>query len=201
MGHLLGGTPRHAAVCCTDGILRLLDQRELRAALGRELSHVYNRDISTSSVAGGFAAAIAFVAQAAVLFGGNRHRSMNPTGGCTAACAGSAGGVGDPAGDPSQSRIPSRRVNSQLTGDPLALARALGRVDAAAQAHPLAPGPRFQASSHLLIADPFSGHILFSTHPAMRKQIARLEELATESALLALSRAPPRCRRRSQYRA
>lgn len=178
-----GRNPANAAVCCTEGILQILDERELRGVLGHELMHVYNRDILIGSVAAALAGIITSVAQFLMFFGGGRDSRDNPLGplGLLAMMFLAPFAATLIRMSISRTReFEADRSGARLTGDPLALASALRKLEEGTALRPLQQTPQLENVSHLFIAHPFRGvglARLFATHPPMDERIQRLEEM------------------------
>ena len=150
----VGYSARSAAVCCTEGLLRLLSLAELRAVLAHELAHVTRRDVAVFSWSAGLASLVASCPLIAVLL----HITA-----------------------PSGREYGADMDGALLTGEPMILASALRKIDTAALAQPLPTRGTLAAASHLMIAHPFPSYGLggmLSTHPPTSERVRRLEALS-----------------------
>ncbi|WP_097322826.1 zinc metalloprotease HtpX [Paractinoplanes atraurantiacus] len=179
-----GRNPQHAAVAVTTGITQLLDRRELRAVIGHELSHVYNRDILISSVAAALAGIITSIAQLAIflpLGGSDDDDSPNPAALLAMLILGPMAATIIQLAISRNREYQADADGAALTGDPLALASALEKIQYGAQRLPLPADNRLTSAAHLMIANPLKGGgiaSLFSTHPPMEQRVARLRQQA-----------------------
>jgi heat shock protein HtpX len=181
-----GRNPENAAVCCTQGILGLLDERELRGVLAHELMHVYNRDILTASVAAAIAGVISTIGQFlsfGMIFGGggSSDENRNPVAGLALAILAPFAAMVVQLAISRTREYDADEDGARLTGDPLALASALRKLELGVARAPLAPTQKVVNASHMMIANPFRAQDvsrLMSTHPPMAERIARLEQMA-----------------------
>ncbi|HEY6116887.1 MAG TPA: zinc metalloprotease HtpX [Candidatus Dormibacteraeota bacterium] len=182
-----GRNPSHAAICVNQGLLRILDEEEVYGVLAHEFGHVRNRDILISSVVAVLAGTITLIAQVAqwgMVFGGYGGRDDRNQG-AGGAIAGLLMIILAPIAAlliqlaVSRSReYQADRTGAEVSGDPMALASALRKLERATQAVPSQTAQ--PAFAHLYIVNPLSGGLsgLFSTHPPIEERIRRLEEMA-----------------------
>jgi heat shock protein HtpX len=175
-----GRNPENAVVCVTEGILKLVDRDELEGVLGHELGHVKNRDMLLQTITASLSGAITNLAR----FGMYMPRD-------------SRGGRGGAAGPlmillgPLAAMIMqfaisrSREFKANATGaeiskKPVALASALGKLEAGARRIPMNVTPAVAPLAQVNPLAAFGGGFmkLFSTHPSTQERIRRLEEIA-----------------------
>jgi heat shock protein HtpX len=181
-----GRNPEHAAVAVTSGILRILSKEELMGVIGHELSHIQHRDILISTIAATIAGAISMLSSMArwgAIFGGGRSDDDEGGGGGNFLFVLLFTMVASVAAMLIQMAISRSREYLADEGgahlaQPLSLAKALGKLEIAAQRIPMKANP---STAHMFIVNPLRrGGVLslFSTHPPIEERIARLEEMA-----------------------
>ncbi|HEX3763336.1 MAG TPA: zinc metalloprotease HtpX [Kofleriaceae bacterium] len=182
-----GRGPDHAAVAVTEGLLRIVDRRELTGVLAHELSHVRNRDVLVATVAAGIAGVIStigYALQFGLMFGGLSGNDREDRRGSPLAMI--AWVVVAPIIAMLLQLAISRAreygadaSGARLTGDPDGLADALERIEGAAQRRPDELGG--PATAHLFIVNPLRGRSMLSwlsTHPPVEDRVARLRAMA-----------------------
>jgi heat shock protein HtpX len=175
-----GRNPRHASVAFTEGVLYLMNDRELEGVVAHELGHVLHRDILISSVAATLAAALTHLAYMAMWFGGGRRDDEEEGGGLTALLMVILAPLAAGLIQMSISRtreLSADATSVKYTGSPDGLISALRKLEQGSERVPLNATP---ATAHLFIMKPFTSGwwgSLFSTHPPTEERIARLEAM------------------------
>jgi len=178
-----GRNPENAAVAATTGILQMLSQRELRGVMAHELAHVQHRDILISTISATMAGAISALANIAMFFGGRDEegRPANPLASILVALLAPLAASLIQMAISRAREFEADRGGAQISGDPLALADALAKIDAYARGIPMPAAEAHPETAQMMIMNPLSGGGLaglFSTHPATEERIARLRQLA-----------------------
>ena len=178
-----GRNPEHAVVCVTEGILRLVSREELEGVLAHELAHVKNHDMLLQTVAATMAGAISNVAHFGLWFGGGRDddgNGGNPIAALALALLAPIAAMLIQFAISRQREFKADAVGAEISGQPLALAGALEKLDAAAHRIPMHVSP---AVAPLAQVDPLAAYgrrgitSLFSTHPPTEERVERLRAM------------------------
>ncbi|MFM7972986.1 MAG: zinc metalloprotease HtpX [Betaproteobacteria bacterium] len=178
-----GRNPHHAAVAATTGIMRVLNERELRGVMAHELAHVKHRDILISTVSATMAGAISMLANFAMMFGSrdSEGRPSNPIATIAVMILAPLAASLIQMAISRAREFEADRGGAEISGDPRALASALDKINRYARGIPLEATERHPETAQMMIVNPLSGgglRGLFSTHPATEERVARLLALA-----------------------
>lgn len=182
-----GRSPNHSSVAMTSGIINLLNQKELRAVISHELSHIKNRDMLVTTIAATIATAIGYLAtmmEYAVIWGFPTNNGKRKTNIFAVIIIAILMPIAATLLQLAVSR--SREYLADETGanychDPLALASALEKLDENIKKYHLEREDKLKATtSSLFIVNPFyeiDWATLFSTHPPIYLRIAKLKQI------------------------
>ena len=179
-----GRNHEHAVVCCTAGILKLVDSKEIEGVIAHELAHIKHRHMLVSTVAATMAGAVALLGRVAmwgaILGGGGRDRDGGGLGMIVMAIVAPIAAMLIQFAISRQNEFQADRTGAEISGNPMGLASALQKMDSYSKRIPMQVNP---AGASLAIVNPLAGQKiafsnLFSTHPPTEERIERLKELA-----------------------
>ncbi len=176
-----GRNPENAAVAATVGIMKILNERELRGVMAHELAHVKNRDTLISTISATVAGAISSIAQFGMMFGGGRNedgeRNVNPIIGILMMFLAPLAASLIQMAISRAREFEADRIGAEICQDPKALASALEKIHNFAHQIPNETAEAHPETGQMMIINPLSGaglRGLFSTHPQTEERVARL---------------------------
>jgi heat shock protein HtpX len=177
-----GRNPAHAAVAASTGLLGMLSARELRGVMAHELTHIRHRDILISTLSAIVAGAISNLAQFGLLFGGRSSEERpNPVLQIALLILAPIAAMLIQFAISRSREFAADRGGAEISGDPLALADALLKIEAYARGTPMQAAEAHPATAQMMIINPLSGgglQGLFSTHPPTEERVERLRAMA-----------------------
>jgi heat shock protein HtpX len=170
-----GRNPRNAAVCATEGLLRMLNRNEVAGVMAHELAHVKHRDILIASVAATIAGAISSLGYMMWGGGSRDNENSNPLAGLLVLILGPIAAMLIQASISRSREFNADKVGAEICGDPMYLATALEKIHTAAHAIPMDVNPAYNA---MMIAEPrnFMSTManLFASHPPLEQRLMNL---------------------------
>jgi heat shock protein HtpX len=178
-----GRNPEHSAVAVTQGILKTLDERQLRGVIAHELAHIQNLDILTQTIVTTVVSALSMMAQFAYFIPmGGGDRDSNPLVALIVLITAPIAAMMLQAAVSRTREYEADRVGAEISGEPDQLASALQRIEKAAEQIPMnVSESAMRSTSHMFPVNPFSGGrfmSLFSTHPDTQDRVERLMHMA-----------------------
>jgi heat shock protein HtpX len=178
-----GRNPENAAVAASTGLLRRLNHEEIAGVMAHELAHIENRDTLIMTITATIAGAISMLGNFAFFFGGSRdnERPFGFVGALVAMIVAPFAAMLVQMAISRTREYAADRRGAEICGNPLSLASALKKIEAAAHQIPNNHAEANPATAHMFIINPLSGERmdnLFSTHPNTDNRVAELEKFA-----------------------
>ena len=176
-----GRDPKHAIVAATTGLMDIMDDKELKAVMAHEMSHVKNYDIRVSMIVFGLVCVVGLISDIAfrMMFYGNRRRDNegSPMGYLLILIAAILSPILAAIAQMAVSREREYLADASsvnITRYPEGMIDALKKL----QSHSQPMKSQNTAAAPMYINDPLRKGFfnnLFSTHPPIEKRIERLE--------------------------
>lgn len=179
-----GRNPENAAVAVTQGIMKVLNDDELRGVIAHELAHIKNRDILTQTIVTTVVSALTMLAQFAYFIPlGGSDRGSNPLVALIVLITAPIAAAMLQAAISRTREYEADRVGAEISGAPQYLASALQRIEKAAEQIPMrgVSESAMRSTSHMFPVNPFKGSSfmsLFSTHPDTEERVEKLQHMA-----------------------